>query len=223
MIAASDWHPLLDVVTGATPDLATRFRVQLEPAALVVEVEAQCDVLRSPFDERNDPLYEADALELFLDPLGGGHIYRELEASPTGAMFDAWIVNRTDLERPEAKRELHTVFPRAQRNSPSVQVRIDGRAPDSPDRKALRTGLRATSWAARWTIPLATAQLASGGVDSEDRAGALPVVTPPDDWRLNVFRIQHRGSGADPILQAWRPTGRRDFHRPEVFGPVPWR
>lgn len=37
-----------------------------------------------------------------------------------------------------------------------------------------------------------------------------------DSWRFNVFRIDHSVRGEE--LQAWQPTGKRNFHVPEKFG-----
>lgn len=35
-------------------------------------------------------------------------------------------------------------------------------------------------------------------------------------WRFNAFRVDHSLRGED--LQAWQPTGKRNFHIPKVFG-----
>lgn len=216
MHVPSDWQALFDVVTGERPDLDTRFRFWLGTRSLHLEIEATCEILWSPHTRRNAPLYEADALEVFLDPLGGGRIYRELEVSPTGAVFDAWILNRSDLGHPDARRDLRAVFPRQAPDSPRVEVHIDGREPDEDVRSALSTGLRARTWAAHWTIPYlvntSIAESANGSLTS-----AMPRGSSLQDWRFNVFRIQHRGPGTRPRLHASRPTGRPDFHRPEAF------
>lgn len=207
--------------TGATPRQATRFRTWLEPAdetgpsagsaaarRLGIEVEATCTRLWSPYTRRNDPVYRADALEVFLDPLGGGRVYRELEVAPTGAVFDGWIMNRTDFESVDAPRDLHVAFPREGEGSPAVHVRLDGRRPSSRDREALAQGLNVRVWTATWFLSLM----------SETGSSHPPA---PDAWRLNVFRVQHAGPGSAPTLQAWSPTGLRDFHRPAAFRPLP--
>ncbi|HSK68344.1 MAG TPA: carbohydrate-binding family 9-like protein [Candidatus Limnocylindria bacterium] len=39
---------------------------------------------------------------------------------------------------------------------------------------------------------------------------------PGEGIRVNLFRVDYSGRGVD--LQAWQPTGKRDFHVPEKFG-----
>ena len=230
---SSPWLSLVDTVTGEPPELATRFRVRLDsgsadaPRCLCIEIQATCERLWSPHVDRNAPIYEADALEIFLDPLGGGRIYRELEVAPSGAVFDAWIVNRTELENLNAPRTLHSIFPRLEAGSPRAAVLVDGVAPDQAIRAALGDGMPAARWTACLKVPICPPKPLSI-LKSQDpsAAGAIPELTAPEDWRLNVFRIQHQGSASSgrastPVLQAWQPTGRRDFHRPEAFARLP--
>lgn len=39
---------------------------------------------------------------------------------------------------------------------------------------------------------------------------------PGTSWRVNAFRVDHSPRGEE--LQAWQPTGQRNFHVPERFG-----
>ena len=45
---------------------------------------------------RDEPLYEEDVVEVFIDPFGGGTTYYEFEVSPRGVLFDALIHNTLD-------------------------------------------------------------------------------------------------------------------------------
>ena len=230
---SSPWLSLVDTVTAEAPELATRFRVRLDsgsaggPRCLHIDIQATCERLWSPHVDRNAPIYQADALEIFLDPLGGGRIYRELEVAPTGAVFDAWIVNRTELSRSDTPRALHSIFPRLEAGSPRAEMLVDGIAPNQLMRAALVDGMPAARWTACLEIPILPANSPSS-LDGHDpsASGAIPELVAPEDWRLNVFRIQHRlpagsGKASTPVLQAWQPTGRRDFHRPEAFARLP--
>ena len=45
------------------------------------------------YDKRDDPLYEQDVVEVFIDEEGSGKEYFELEISPRNIVFDAIIRN----------------------------------------------------------------------------------------------------------------------------------
>ena len=59
----------------------------------------------------------------------------------------------------------------------------------------------ANSLASVWTLPFS-------GFASMPEAGA--------SWRMNIYRCDHSERGVE--LQAWSPTGARQFHVPERFG-----
>ncbi len=235
---AERWLPLLDVVTGAPPRFPTHFNLRHDRDSLILDLIAQTEMLRTRFSDRNAPLYEDDVVELFVDSLGSGLIYRELEISPAGVLFDARVFNQTDLTASArnvgagsegAERSLRLAFsdPRSE-PQPSVQVLLDGREPDRGDSSRLARGLRVREWRVRLRLPMPWSDLADLADLTRKTDAANPTATPPIELRLNVFRIQRASierGGPDPQsardeFQAWCPTGRLDFHRPECFGSV---
>lgn len=65
--------------------------------------------------------------------------------------------------------------------------------------------LTPTGWAAELAIPF--------------EALGAPVPSPGTCWRVNFYRIDRPGGpGTESRLDAWSPTGVRNFHRPASFG-----
>ncbi len=73
----------------APPGLATLVRVAADPVGLCLAFQCADKDVSTPYAKRDDPLWRADAVEVFLDPDGDGKDYVELEVSPKGVLFDA--------------------------------------------------------------------------------------------------------------------------------------
>lgn len=87
----TDSVELVDVVTGLSPRQKTRVRACWTDEILYMRFECEDDNIVSPYTERDDPLYEADVVECFLDPIGDGRAYYEFNVSPHNVVFDAYI------------------------------------------------------------------------------------------------------------------------------------
>ncbi|KRE70063.1 carbohydrate-binding family 9-like protein [Paenibacillus sp. Soil750] len=87
---------LRDVVSADVPRLETRFRACWTAESLYIRYECEDDHVVTTMTRRDDPLYEEDVVEVFLDPFGGGTTYYEFEVSPRGVLFDALIHNKLD-------------------------------------------------------------------------------------------------------------------------------
>ncbi|CAN7661823.1 carbohydrate-binding family 9-like protein [Paenibacillus sp. LjRoot153] len=87
---------LREVVSADAPRLETRFQACWTMDSLHIRYECEDDYVVSTMTQRDDPLYEEDVVEVFLDPFGGGTTYYEFEVSPRGVLFDALIHNRLD-------------------------------------------------------------------------------------------------------------------------------
>ncbi|CAN7381553.1 carbohydrate-binding family 9-like protein [Paenibacillus sp. LjRoot56] len=87
---------LRDVVSADAPRLETRFRACWTAESLYIRYECEDDHVVTTMTRRDDPLYEEDVVEVFLDPFGGGTTYYEFEVSPRGVLFDALIHNKLD-------------------------------------------------------------------------------------------------------------------------------
>lgn len=75
--------------TGATVTMATTVRFLWDDATLFVGFDVDDDDPWSPYTKRDEPLYESEALEVFIDADADRDVYVELQASPTGVQFDA--------------------------------------------------------------------------------------------------------------------------------------
>ncbi len=74
---------------GAVVSQATTVRFVWDETALWVGFDVDDDDPHSLYRERDAPLYESEALELFIDADGDHDVYVELQASPTDVVFDA--------------------------------------------------------------------------------------------------------------------------------------
>lgn len=89
----TDSVELVDVVTGAAPRQQTKVRACWTDTTFHMQFECEDDYIVSPYADRDDPLYEADVVECFIDPAGDGRAYYEFNVSPHNVIFDAYITN----------------------------------------------------------------------------------------------------------------------------------
>jgi Carbohydrate-binding family 9 len=76
------------------PEQATLLRLAWDETALYVHFECADRDAWGTWSERDDPLYEEEAVEVFLAPgVDDPSWYAEFEVSPRGVMFDALIHN----------------------------------------------------------------------------------------------------------------------------------
>jgi len=103
---AGDWSwdaipplpPLVCCEDGAPAEQATVVRVAWDDAALHVRFECVDRHAWGTFTRRDDPLWQEEAVEVFLAPGEADPVdYLEFEVSPRGVLFDARIHNPTSL------------------------------------------------------------------------------------------------------------------------------
>ncbi len=83
---SSTW--LVDVVSGAAPVQATRLQIAHDDRELRVLFVAEDDYPWANYQERDDPLFEEEVVEIFLDPVGDLEGYFEFEVNPNNARLD---------------------------------------------------------------------------------------------------------------------------------------
>ncbi|OAB40239.1 carbohydrate-binding family 9-like protein [Paenibacillus antarcticus] len=93
-----DWNrcdvlQLSDTVTGLSPKEATEVRACWSKEYLYLRFLCKESNIVSDFEHRDDPLYEQDVVEIFIDEEDKGTGYLELEVSPRNIVFDAVIEN----------------------------------------------------------------------------------------------------------------------------------
>lgn len=152
---------------------------------LLIQV-ADTDIY-SPYKHRDEPLWKADAVEVFIDADANRRGYVELQVNPNNAVFDSWFATT-----------------RAQPGDPTwdssliAAVSVAG----TPD----RAGDADVGWSAEIAIPWAAVK---------GRDHAMQVHIPPrigDRWRMNVVRVDGRAGRKDVAASSWNPITWSDFH-----------
>ncbi|AZN38716.1 carbohydrate-binding family 9-like protein [Paenibacillus albus] len=91
--AAHEWVQLTDTVSGDAPAERTRVRCGWTPEALLIQFLCEDTHIVSDYTQKDEPLYNQDVVEVFIDERGIGTGYLELEVSPRNVVFDARIAN----------------------------------------------------------------------------------------------------------------------------------
>lgn len=141
----------------------------------------------SPYKQHDDPLWKADCVELFIDADGNRRGYVELQVNPNNATFDSFFAT-TRAQPGDEKWDSNMV----------TAVKVRG----TPD----KGGDADQGWDVEIAIPLAAVK---------GRQDAMAVRLPPqvgDTWRLNVVRVDYRGSGGGPSVASWNRISYSDFH-----------
>jgi len=84
---------LVETVTGQSCTDTTTVRSYWWEDMLCFQFVCLDPYAVSDFTQHDDPLYEQDVIEIFIDELGTGKRYIELEVSPNNVIFDAIIHN----------------------------------------------------------------------------------------------------------------------------------
>ena len=175
---------------STSPRYPTKLRLLYDDHNLYVAFEAKDKDIRERFSKRDDPIYEHEAVELFIMPnIVAPRIgpYVELQASPTGVIFDASFTGR--------RQGMDTKYNAGQTVATLRNGTLNDRSPDK-------------GWVSEWKIPFAHL-----------RWNPHPP-KPGDEWRMNAFRIEkyQRGGKLAGEYTAWSPPGVGDFHAVHRFG-----
>jgi len=206
-----DWQraPLaeLNECTAGTPlppELRTRARMLWDDEHLYVAFDVADPDIRCTLTERDDCLFEEDVVELFVQMRGATEVqahFAELEISPTGVLMDVYnVAPYKSLINWDAKGwRCATV--------------IDG-TPNKPH-------LRDRGYKVEMAIPFinfCAQPLLPQRARQRGASNAAP--KPGEQWRLNLFRIDHSGEPDVATYCAWSPTVELMFHTPHRFGIV---
>lgn len=93
--------PTLTLVDGSgAPVQATVVRLAWDEEALHVRFDCEDRDAWGTYRNRDEPLWQEEVVEVFLAPGEEDPVrYAELEVSPLGVVFDAWIHNPTSLRK----------------------------------------------------------------------------------------------------------------------------
>jgi len=170
----------------------TEFRALWSGEGLWIRFDAVDPNPWNTFTRRDDPLWEEEVVEIFIDPDGDGLNYAEVEISPANVVTDL-LMFRGD---PGKRSDIDWDFAGLQT---WVTPLRDGREG--------WTAIALLPWEGFATLP--------------ETATPVPPA-PGDSWRFNIFRIKRPGGPESPqsdaVFAAWSPPPGPSFHVPEVFG-----
>jgi hypothetical protein len=112
--------PLVASESGAAPRLATAVAAYHDGRTLYALFRGADEEVVASMQERDDPLYEEDVVEIFLAPAEPQR-YFEIEISPIGTIFDAIIVS------PRGVREGMRVDPTWDCEGLTTMIRLERR------------------------------------------------------------------------------------------------
>ena len=185
---------LLDAITGKPGKFSTQVRVLYNKNYLYVGFQCQDDYIWGSVTERDDPIWNEECVEVFLNPASCGHQYYEINVSPKNVVFDACIINSRTPQNSTAKfqslkewnlDDIHTA------------THVDGKTDIQG---------KAKSWTAEFAIPFAELY---GAPNIPPKVG--------DVWRVNFYRIDSPEKNQIEHY-AWSKTERPAFHLPWRFG-----
>jgi hypothetical protein len=140
-------------------------------------------------DKHDDKLWTQEAVELFIDPVGDGKQYVELQVNPKNTTFDSYLPGyRKNQNDWDAKMK--------------TAVKVDGTLDNRADTDK--------GWVVEMAIPLE---------DVRGKATELANVPPKvgTEWRVNFYRLD-MPAGRPQQGTAWSPPMVGDFHALDRFG-----
>lgn len=194
-----------------TPQRRTRMKMLWDDDYLYVAAVLESDMpVVAEFTERNSPIFQRDSdFEVFVDPLGSCHAYKELEINAVGTVWNLM------LDRPYSDGGSELSGRVAKAGEPAF---YEVHAQRSATR--LLSGRLGDAAGATWCVELALAH--------SDTIVAQPGAAPPkegDAWRINFSRVEERGeinwTWAPQVV--WEPRTRRfegkvNMHLPDAWG-----
>jgi hypothetical protein len=148
------------------------------------------------FTDRDDPLYQEDVVEVYIDPDGDGNNYLEIEVNPLNTIFDLW------LTKPWADGgKGNTAWTMAGLETAIV---ISGTVAQNSDEDS--------AWFCEMAMPFSEMQFAAP-------SRHFPPVEN-DRWRFNLYRFDRSStSGSVGEATGWSQTNGGQ-HEPDKFGVI---
>jgi hypothetical protein len=91
--AGAEMVSFADTVSGEAPSQKTGAALIYDSNSLYALYVCEETLPLAVYRKHDEPLYEENVVELFIDTLGTGKVYYELEVNPLNARFDAIIIN----------------------------------------------------------------------------------------------------------------------------------
>jgi hypothetical protein len=192
----ADWEralstgPWPDSLKGEPKEPRTEAKLLWDEKHLYVFFKAADRDVWAKVTERDDPkLWTEQAFELYLDADGNGATYVELQVNPRGAVFDAYLPRKGQVQSDW-------------QSGLKARAVVDGTLDDRKDEDQ------------GWQVELALPWPAVRGRDTAELR--LPPRVG-DAWRANLYRTDRPRKGALQAW-AWSPPRRPSFHVLDRFG-----
>ena len=148
-------------------NLFTQLRLLWDDTALYAGFTVHDNATDSPYSQRDDHLWKADCVELFLDPTRDAKNYIELQISPKNAVFDAFFTSHKAPHFEEAKKW----------NIPGLRTAVF-------TGDLGRGGRTQKGWTVEMAIPWAAFEKTGAGKP-----------TLGTQWKANFFRMEKQAKG----------------------------
>lgn len=175
----------------AKPTYRTKAKLLWDDENLYIAFECEDEDIWATMKGRDEPLWEEEVVEAYIDPSGAGKNYKEFEVNPLGALIDLNIIEPRN-HAPGDWRELRKWDAEGVR----IGVKIKGTLDNRKDKDE--------EWTVEMAIPLSNFAPYKPQIGSE--------------WRLQLFRIDRSNTLPKPEFSSWSPTD--TFHNPIRFGRV---
>lgn len=178
------------MTSGPTPVPAsweTEAQLLWSDTDLIVAFRCKNDAIRPAGRNRDDPVYDGDATELFLSPLGGNNPYFEIDCGPTNLIFDGRFLSWRHDDLVRNTTEWAKAFNPPIRSAVSVETDADSKV---------------TGWTIEYALPFSAM---TNDAVSQPKVGS--------SWLFNVCRAAKLSKYQPVEYSTWSPTF-SDFHHP---------
>jgi hypothetical protein len=186
---------------GASVRQRTDVKMLWDDKNLYFAFDNQDDDVWGLLTNRDDKLWQQEAVEIMIDANGDGKGYVEFQVSPQATLFDTYL--------PEYRKYEDVVDPKAKpfswNSGIKAAVKVDGTLNKREDADK--------GWTVEIAIPHAdvNGMVKEGGVKVPPEIGSI--------WKLNMYRIDQTKAGAQEA-SAWSPPMVPDFHKLDRFGSI---
>jgi hypothetical protein len=181
--------PFVRSMDGGPTKFRTEAKLLWDDKNLYVAFICQDEDVWTSYTKHDEPLYNQEVVEIFIDADGDGRTYNELEISPANVTFDAYFEERRkDLEKAITWE-----------SGMKTAVVVDGTLNNPGDADK--------GWIAEAAIPIANLAAVPH---------VPPLVG--DKWRINLYRLDWYSDRKVNEGSAFSPLFMGDFHNLPRFG-----
>lgn len=167
----------------------TTARLLWDDRFLYVAFDCANDGIRAKLRERDAPIWEGEAAEMFLCPKGADAFYYEIDFNPNNAIYDSRIESWKYEDQVKNWQKWAKGF--------NAHIKSAVQIKKGPDDKV-------TGWTIEAAVPFKDLDVIDGKTPR-----------PGDVWLFNVFRVAMLADGKQE-LSHWQAV-KPEFHRPQQF------